>query len=198
MWTSLRHRKRKRDPLLSPSMAATGKLALLLPVTLSSSRSSHRTRGFMQNPRRQSQRLTAAATETSRYNLPSRSSPETPEARQIRLETESALEWGGVCERLGHFAATAAGRAACEGGRVPVGRSREQSEMLIDQTAAAVLLPTPLDFAGVEDVSALVAAAAAGRALAVRELCAVGRSIRAVEAVFDQLKRLADEMPDGR
>jgi allantoinase/DNA mismatch repair protein MutS2 len=179
-------------------MAATGKLTVLLPVTLSS-RSSHRTRGFMQNPRRQPpQRLTAAATETSSYNLPSRSSPETPEARQIRLETESALEWGGVCERLAHFAATAAGRAACVGGRVPFGRSREESETLIEQTAAAVLLPTPLDFGGVEDVSALVAAAAAGRALAVRELCAVGRSIRSVKAVFDQLKRLADEMPDGR
>jgi DNA mismatch repair protein MutS2 len=179
-------------------MAATGTLALLLPVTLSS-RPSHRTRAFMQIPRRQQpRRLTAAATEASSYNLPSRSSPEAPETRQIRLETESALEWGGVCERLAHFAATAAGRAACEGGRVPVGRSREESERLIDQTAAAVLLPTPLDFGGVEDVSALVAAAVAGRALAVRELCAVGRSIRAVRAVFHQLKRLADEMPDGR
>ena len=197
MWISLRHGKRKRHPL-NQSMAATGKLTLLLPVTLSS-RSSHRTRGFMQNPRRQPpQRLTAAATETSSYNLPSRSSPETPEARQIRLETESALEWGGVCGRLVHFASTAAGRAACEGGRVPVGRSRVESERLLDQTAATVLLPTPLDFGGVEDVSALVAAAAAGRALAVRELCAVGRSIRAVQAVFDQLRRLADDMPDGR
>lgn len=179
-------------------MAATGKLTLLLlfPVTLSS-RSSFRTR-FTQNPCRQPQRLTASATETFSYNLPSRSSPETPEARQIRLETESALEWGGVCERLSHFAATAAGRAACKGGRVPVGRSREESQRLIDQTAAAVLLPTPLDFGGVEDVSALVAAAAAGRTLAVRELCAVGRSIRAAQAVFDQLETLADEMPDGR
>ncbi|KAJ1273510.1 hypothetical protein BS78_06G286300 [Paspalum vaginatum] len=176
-------------------MDATAMLTLLLPVTLYS-RVSFRTR-FVHNPCLQPRRLTAAATVTSN-NLSSHPSSETPEARQIRIETESALEWGGVCARLADFAATAAGRAACAGGRVPVGQSQEESERLIDQTAAAVLLPTPLDFGGVEDVSAVVAAAAAGRTLAVRELCVVGRSIGAVHAVFDQLKRLADEMPDGR
>lgn len=172
-------------------------LTLLVPVTLYSRVSFH-TR-FMHNPCRQPQRLTAATADaSSNNNLSSRPSSETPEARQIRLETESALEWGGVCARLADFAATAAGRAACAGGLVPVGRSREESERLIDKTAAAVLLPTQLDFGGVEDVSSIVAAAVAGRTLAVRELCVVGRSIRAVRAVFDQLKRLADEMPDGR
>ncbi|TVU16624.1 hypothetical protein EJB05_40197 [Eragrostis curvula] len=44
----------------------------------------------------------------------------------------------------------------------------EESEKLIEQTAAAVLLSAPLDFGGVEDVSAVVAAAAGGRLLSVR------------------------------
>nr|XP_034585194.1 LOW QUALITY PROTEIN: endonuclease MutS2-like [Setaria viridis] len=90
------------------------------------------------------------------------------------------------------------GRAACVEGRVAVGRSREESERLIEQTAAAVFLSAPLDFAGVEDVSAVVAAATGGRLLAVREICAVGRSIRAARGVFDQLQSLAEETQDGR
>ena len=115
------------------------------------------------------------------------------------MEAESALEWGGVCARLADFAATAAGRAACGEGRVPVGRSREESERLLEQTAAASLLSAPLDFDGVGDVSAVVAAAARGRLLAVREICGVGRSLRAARGVFDQGKRRAEEMPaDGR
>lgn len=133
--------------------------------------------------------------------------PVSPEAREaaeeLRLEAESALEWGGVCARLADFAATAAGRAACGDGRVPVGRSREESERLLEQTAAAAALlssssSAPLDFGGVGDVSAVVAAAARGRLLAVREICGVGRSLRAARGVFDQVKGLTDEMPDER
>lgn len=99
---------------------------------------------------------------------------------------------------MADFAATAAGRAACVQGRVAVGRSREESERLIEQTAAAVLLSAPLDFSGVEDVSSIVAAAAGGRLLAVREICGVGRSIRAARGVFHQLRSLAEETQDGR
>ncbi|KAL6651636.1 hypothetical protein ACP70R_010561 [Stipagrostis hirtigluma subsp. patula] len=175
-------------------MAATVNLALLFPTTLPA-RFSLPVR-LMHNPCRPPRRLVAAA--TSAQALSSVPSSETPEARQMRLETEAALEWGGVCARLAGFAATAAGRAACAGGRVPVGRSREESERLIDQTAAAALLSAPLDFGGVEDVSAVVAAAAGGRLLAVREICGVGRSIRAARGVFDQLQKLAEAMPDGR
>lgn len=61
-----------------------------------------------------------------------------------------------------------------------------------------MLLSAPLDFGGVDDVSTVVDAAAGGRLLAVREICGVGRSIRAARGVFDQLKRLTEEMPDGR
>jgi allantoinase/DNA mismatch repair protein MutS2 len=50
----------------------------------------------------------------------------------------------------------------------------------------------------VGDVSAVVAAAARGRLLAVREICGVGRSLRAARGVFEQLNGLAEEMPDRR
>jgi allantoinase/DNA mismatch repair protein MutS2 len=182
-------------------MAATAKLTLLLPTTLTST-VSFPTR-LVQKPFPLPQRLivVAASASPSAQTLSPPPSPhtlETPEARQIRLETESALEWGGVCARLADFAATAAGRAACVEGRVAVGRSRGESEGLIEQTAAAVLLSAPLDFAGVEDVSAIVAAATGGRLLAVRQICAVGRSVQAARGLFGQLQSLAEETKDGR
>ncbi|CAN6269794.1 unnamed protein product [Urochloa humidicola] len=181
-------------------MAATAKPTLLLPATLTSTVSFPAHLVLKPFPRPPPQRLVvaAAASSSSSQTLPSLPSTETPEARQIRLETESALEWGAVCTRLADFAATAAGRAASVEGRVAVGRSREESDRLIEQTAAAVLLSAPLDFAGVEDVSAVVAAATGGRLLAVREICGVGRSIRAARGVFDQLRSLAEETQDGR
>jgi len=180
------------------AMAATAKLTLLLPTTLTSTVSFPTRVVLKPFPPLQRLVVAAAAASSSSQTLSSSHSFETPEARQIRLETESALEWGSVCARLADFAATAAGRAACVEGRVAVGRSRDESERLIEQTAAAVLLSAPLDFGGVEDVSAVVAAATGGRLLAVREICGVGRSIRAARGVFDQLQSLAQETRDGR
>ncbi|KAG2575750.1 hypothetical protein PVAP13_7KG372900 [Panicum virgatum] len=180
------------------AMAATAKLTLLLPTTLTSTVSFPTRVVLKPFPPLQRLVVAAAAASSSSQTLSSSHSFETPEARQIRLETESALEWGSVCARLADFAATAACCAACVEGRVAVGRSREESERLIEQTAAAVLLSAPLDFGGVEDVSAVVAAATGGRLLAVREICGVGRSIRAARGVFDQLQSLAQETQDGR
>ncbi|KAM0877303.1 hypothetical protein ACQ4PT_035569 [Festuca glaucescens] len=175
-------------------------LTLLLASTLPS-RVRLPTR-LLRAPRASPLRLSTAAASSGSRTLTSPASLETPEAaEELRLETESALEWGCVCARLADFASTAAGRAACAEGRVPVGRSREESERLLEQTAAAVALLsslTPLDFGGVGDVSAVVAAAARGRLLAAREVCGVGRSLRAARGVFEQLNGLAEEMPDGR
>ncbi|CAM0901764.1 unnamed protein product [Alopecurus aequalis] len=188
----------KRRPPAPTAMATTTShlTLLLLPPTLPS-RVRFPTR-LLRTPHTPPRRLrTAAASRT----LASPASPGIPEAaEELRLETESALEWGGVCARLADFAATAAGRVACAEGRVPVGRSREESERLLEQTAAAAALlssSAPLDFGGVGDVSPVVAAAARGRLLAVREICGVGRSLRAARGVFEELKALADEMPDG-
>uniref|UniRef100_A0A0D9WBA2 Smr domain-containing protein n=1 Tax=Leersia perrieri TaxID=77586 RepID=A0A0D9WBA2_9ORYZ len=183
-------------------MAAAAKPNLLLPLpsAISSSRVSLPTDLVCKcNARFPPLRLrpSAAASQALTSHV---AAAENPEARQMRVETEAALEWGGVCARLADFSSTAAGRAACGEGRVPVGASREESERLIEQTAAAVaLLPVAkLDFGGVEDVSSSIAAAAGGRMLVVREICGVGRSIRAARRVFDQLKSLSEETPDGR
>ncbi|KAL6844341.1 hypothetical protein ACP4OV_026014 [Aristida adscensionis] len=177
-------------------MAASTTLARLLPPTLPC-RAPFPVR-LPRGPRRRPPQRLLVAPATSAATLPPPPSSETPEERRMRLATEAALEWGRVCARLADFAATAAGRAACEGGRVPVGRSRAESEALVEQTAAAALLPAPLNFAGVEDVSAAVAAAMGGRLLAVREICGLARSVRAARGVFEQLEKLTAEMPDTR
>lgn len=186
-------------------MATTANLLTLpLPMSLPPRFSFPARVDLRHNPCSAQQRLLIAATaaaassSTSYKTEPSPISSETLEAREIRLETEAALEWSGVCTRLADFATTAAGRAACVDGRVPVGQSREESENLIEQTASAVLLPSPLDFGGVEDVSTVVTTAAGGRLLSVREICGVGRSIRAARQVLDQLLNLAGRKPDGR
>ncbi|OAY75494.1 Endonuclease MutS2 [Ananas comosus] len=120
--------------------------------------------------------------------------PETADSRvseELRRETEESLQWRYVCSQVAAFASTSAGRAMCERGELPVGADREESERLLDQTAAAVLLPEPLDFSGVDDVSEIVRSAVAGELLTVRELCAVERSLRAAGRVFEQLNQVS-------
>nr|CAD1821048.1 unnamed protein product [Ananas comosus var. bracteatus] len=122
--------------------------------------------------------------------------PETADSRvseELRRETEESLQWRSVCSQVAAFASTSAGRAMCESGELPIGADREESERLLDQTAAAVLLPEPLDFSGVDDVSEIVRSAVAGELLTVRELCAVERSLRAAGRVFEQLKQVSGD-----
>ncbi|RWW84813.1 hypothetical protein BHE74_00006561 [Ensete ventricosum] len=116
---------------------------------------------------------------------------------ELRRDTEETLEWGSVCSQVSVFVSTSVGRALCRSGNLPVGRDREESEKLLDQTEAAVLLPRPLDFSGIDDVSEIVGAAVAGELLGIRELCAVERSLQSARRVFVQLEQIsADESSD--
>ncbi|RRT75970.1 hypothetical protein B296_00024220 [Ensete ventricosum] len=116
---------------------------------------------------------------------------------ELRRETEETLEWGSVCSQVSVFVSTSVGRALCRSGNLPVGRDREESEKLLDQTEAAVLLPRQLDFSGIDDVSEIVGAAVAGELLGIRELCAVERSLQSARRVFEQLEQIsADESSD--
>ncbi|XP_072974209.1 uncharacterized protein [Typha angustifolia] len=112
-------------------------------------------------------------------------------SEDLRKEAEETLEWSSVCSQVSAFASTSAGLAVCQGGDLPIGGDREESEKLLDQTAAAALLPQPLDFSGVDDVSIIVRSAVAGEMLTIRELCAVVRSLRAARRVFQQLEQVS-------
>ncbi|PKA55762.1 DNA mismatch repair protein MSH6 [Apostasia shenzhenica] len=108
-------------------------------------------------------------------------------AEELREETEEALDWRSVCSQVSAFASTATGREVCRNGELPVGRDRRESEKLLNQTAAAVLLSEPLDFSGVDVASDIVRKAVAKGFLTVRELCAVGRSLTSARRIFEQL-----------
>ncbi|KAM0945169.1 putative DNA mismatch repair protein MutS, core [Dioscorea sansibarensis] len=123
-------------------------------------------------------------------------SPETE--NEVRLsaelckETEETLEWPSICAQVSSFASTTAGRAACQHSGLPSGRDRVESQKLLDQTAAAALLPQALDFSGIEDVLDIVRLAVAGELLTVRELCTVERSLRAARRVLEDLERIGE------
>lgn len=79
------------------------------------------------------------------------------------------------------------GTFAARNGDVRIGESPEESIRLLDQTSAAILLPMPLDFRGIEDVMELVGRGVSGELLSIREICAVRRSLRAARGLFDQV-----------
>lgn len=82
-------------------------------------------------------------------------------------------------------------RSAALTAAVPVGRTREDSQRLLDQTTAALALPERLDFSGIHDLSAIVDSAASGEVMTIRQLCVVKRTLMAAQKVMEQLKAVS-------
>lgn len=80
------------------------------------------------------------------------------------------------------------GSAAANSARLRLGESPAESRKLLRQTAAAVALPFPLDFTGIDDVSSIVDASVAGELLTIGELCAVKRTLRSARGLLEQLQ----------
>lgn len=78
--------------------------------------------------------------------------------------------------------------AAARNGNFRLGRSRDESQKLLDQTTAAVLFSRPLDFSGIEDVSEIFDSAVGGELVTVGELCAVKRTLKSAREVLEQLE----------
>lgn len=88
------------------------------------------------------------------------------------------------------------GFSAAQEAYIPVGRSKEESQKLLDQTTAAVDAITmagspPSDFSAIENVSDIVSSAVSGKLLSINELCAVRRTLNAAKGLFEKLKGLA-------
>lgn len=83
------------------------------------------------------------------------------------------------------------GLTAAQTARIPLGKCSDESRRLLAQTSAAVDIPQPLDFSGIEDVSAIVDTSVAGEMLSIRELCSVQRTLRAVRALLEQLEDIS-------
>lgn len=83
------------------------------------------------------------------------------------------------------------GLDAAQGGRIPLGRSPEESRKLLAQTTAAVALPRTVDFSGIEDVSEIVDSSISGEMVSIRELCAVKRTLKSARELFEQLQDIS-------
>lgn len=118
-------------------------------------------------------------------------------AQTLQTETLETLEWPSLCKQLSAFTSTTMGFAAAQNGRIPLGRSPEESRKLLDQTAAAVALPGPLDFSGIEDVSHIVDSSVAGQLATVSELCAVKRTLGSAKELFEQLKEHTSQVGES-
>lgn len=136
---------------------------------------------FSLRPLRFSATLAADSTHSHRVSL----------AESLQSETLEVLEWPAVCSQLAAFTSTSMGLAAAQSARIPLGGSPEESRRLLAQTSAAVAVPLPLDFSGIEDVSHIVDTAVAGQMLSIREICAVKRPLVAARSLLKQLEEMS-------
>ncbi|GJZ15654.1 DNA mismatch repair protein MutS [Tanacetum coccineum] len=102
------------------------------------------------------------------------------------------MEWPSLCSQLSAFTSTTMARNA----QVRIGQTMEESMRLLHQTSAAILLPMPLDFKGIEDVMDLVGRGVNGDLLSITEICAVRRTLRAARGLFDQLAQAYRDSDD--
>ncbi|RDY13555.1 mutS2 [Mucuna pruriens] len=119
------------------------------------------------------------------------SNPNSSESNSLQAETLKTLEWSSVCKQLSAFTSTSMGSAAALSARLPVGRTRRQSQKLLDQTSAARLVAEPLDFSSIHDLTEILDVATSGHLLTPRELCTVRRTLSAARELFHNLKRFA-------
>ncbi|KAM0982126.1 hypothetical protein ACFX13_015408 [Malus domestica] len=56
----------------------------------------------------------------------------------LQSESLETLEWASVCKQLSALASTSMGFSTAQKARVPIGRSKEESQKLLNQMAAAV------------------------------------------------------------
>ena len=62
----------------------------------------------------------------------------TPPARSLQLETLKTLEWSSLCNQLTPFTSTLMGKSITRNAKNPIGKSKEESQKLLDQTAAVL------------------------------------------------------------
>ncbi|EFJ04981.1 hypothetical protein SELMODRAFT_236869 [Selaginella moellendorffii] len=105
----------------------------------------------------------------------------------VEAEALGLLEWPLVCRQIARFCATPMGVAAARGSNLPVGKNREDSEGLQDQTADAHKLAGTLRFLGAKDVTKVVEAAISGEFCNVGELCSVKDTLECARRLHDQL-----------
>ncbi|GFR51258.1 hypothetical protein Agub_g13562, partial [Astrephomene gubernaculifera] len=96
-------------------------------------------------------------------------------------ESLKVLEWPAVCKQVACFCGTSIAAELVASGQLPRGRSREESELLLQQTAEA--LAAKLEVRGCLDIRPAAEAAAAGACLNARQLEGVAATLEAAFAL---------------
>ncbi|PIN19736.1 hypothetical protein CDL12_07584 [Handroanthus impetiginosus] len=139
-------------------------------------------------------KLFRTTTATSRVALSAESQIERVKlAESLQSETLKILEWPSVCNQVAAFTSTSMGLTAAKSASLPLGGSPNESRRLLEQTSAAVAVTQPLDFSGIEDVSAIIEASVAGKMLSIGELCSVRRTLRSVRSLIGQLEDISSQ-----
>ncbi|KAI3994823.1 hypothetical protein MKX01_037374 [Papaver californicum] len=112
-------------------------------------------------------------------------------SEDLQKESEKILEWITVCSQVSTFTSTSMGKSIARKGNIPFGKSLEESQKLLNQTTAAVLLPQPLDFSGIEDITEIVKSSVARERRTVSELCFVKRTLRSARELLGQLEKVS-------
>lgn len=86
------------------------------------------------------------------------------------------------------------GHAVVQKAQIPFGKSLEESQKLLNQTSAALAMmqSQPLDLSAIEDIAGILNSAVSGQLLSPSEICAVRRTLRAVNNVWKKLTEAAE------
>ncbi|GAB4826945.1 hypothetical protein Ancab_033825 [Ancistrocladus abbreviatus] len=114
-------------------------------------------------------------------------------SEELQNETLQILEWNRVCKQLAAFTSTSMASSTAGNGAIPMGRSREESQRLLDQTAAVLALPFPLDFSGIEDVTGILDSSISGEVLTISELGVVKMTLKSARRLSEQLREVSKD-----
>eukprot|EP00850_Spirogloea_muscicola_P011396 SM000070S21362 [mRNA] locus=s70:568431:573558:- [translate_table: standard] len=113
----------------------------------------------------------------------------------VQEEALRLLEWPAVCRQVAAFASTPMGERLAAEARLPLGASREESEELLAQVPAAMVVE--LDFGGLVDLSGVLRAARDGAVCRLEELCLVGTTLQRITALHTALAVAGDGCENG-
>lgn len=126
-------------------------------------------------------------------------SEEIDNGNNVEIETLNLLEWPKVCIQVSQFASTPMAVALAREGSLPIGRTVAESEELQEQTAAAQLLSSPLDFSDIADLCSFIEDAQSGNVCQLEDLCQVRKTLAAVRRLHSQVfDQTSNRVKDGQ
>ncbi|KAL6764861.1 hypothetical protein V8C86DRAFT_2464886 [Haematococcus lacustris] len=110
---------------------------------------------------------------------------------EVETSSLAVLEWGSVCRQVSCFCGTSMAAQRLQAAGLPLGRSIEQSQMLLQQTEEA--MQAGLRVQGVHDLTPALQAVSSGQYLSAKQLQGVAGSLEAALALKAQVAAPAQQ-----